>query len=162
MDFGIYTSFNGRIGRAKYWLASIILVVTFMALAFLAMVLLVGMFRGVFTFAVWRSADDIILNLVVFASQLLILYPWAALTVKRLHDRNRSGYLAAFLLVPSIITAVTDMLGLTSGSNILGPLDYVLSGFVLIVTVWFFIDLGCLRGTVGNNQYGPDPLVEKI
>jgi uncharacterized membrane protein YhaH (DUF805 family) len=80
--------------------------------------------------------------------------------VKRLHDRNRSGYLAAFMLVPSIIMAVTDMLGFTSSSNVLGPLDYVLSGFILIVTVWFFIDLGCMRGTVGNNQYGPDPLVK--
>ena len=36
-------------------------------------------------------------------------------------------------------------------------------GFVLhlvsfAITVWAFVELGCLRGTVGPNQYGPDPL----
>jgi uncharacterized membrane protein YhaH (DUF805 family) len=36
-------------------------------------------------------------------------------------------------------------------------------GFVLhlvsfAITVWAFVELGCLRGTVGPNRYGPDPL----
>ena len=26
------------------------------------------------------------------------------------------------------------------------------------ITVWAFVELGCLRGTVGSNRYGPDPL----
>jgi uncharacterized membrane protein YhaH (DUF805 family) len=26
------------------------------------------------------------------------------------------------------------------------------------ITVWAFVELGCLRSTVGPNQYGPDPL----
>jgi uncharacterized membrane protein YhaH (DUF805 family) len=31
-----------------------------------------------------------------------------------------------------------------------------LAGFA--ITVWAFVELGCLRGTVGPNRYGPDPL----
>jgi hypothetical protein len=29
---------------------------------------------------------------------------------------------------------------------------------MLIVAFWFFIELGCLRGTIGSNPHGPDPL----
>jgi uncharacterized membrane protein YhaH (DUF805 family) len=28
----------------------------------------------------------------------------------------------------------------------------------LIVALWFLIELGCMRGTPGDNRYGPDPL----
>ena len=159
MDFGIYTSFNGRINRAKYWLASIILVVVFIALLLIGTVFVVGIFRGEFTYRVWLSADDPLVFLMNFVLKLLVLYPWAALTVKRLHDRNRSGYFAAFILVPSIILAITDILGIT-GSETFNWIDGVLGGLLLVVTIWFFIELGCLRGTVGKNQYGADPLAE--
>jgi uncharacterized membrane protein YhaH (DUF805 family) len=27
------------------------------------------------------------------------------------------------------------------------------------VLVWAFVELGCLRGTLGPNRFGPDPLV---
>jgi uncharacterized membrane protein YhaH (DUF805 family) len=26
--------------------------------------------------------------------------------------------------------------------------------------IWFFVQTGCLRGTVGPNRFGPDPLGE--
>jgi uncharacterized membrane protein YhaH (DUF805 family) len=26
------------------------------------------------------------------------------------------------------------------------------------ISVWAFVELGCLLGTVGPNRYGPDPL----
>ena len=45
--------------------------------------------------------------------QLVFLYPLAALMVKRLHDRNRPGYFAAFILVPLVLKGVTDVMGLT-------------------------------------------------
>ena len=62
----------------------------------------------------------------------LILYPpffWAlaAVATKRLHDRGKRPAWFLLLLIP-----------------ILGPL-------------WLFIELGLLRGTRGENQYGPDP-----
>src|SRR6266487_727368 len=28
----------------------------------------------------------------------------------------------------------------------------------LAISVWAFVELGCLRGTPGPNRYGPDPL----
>ncbi len=26
------------------------------------------------------------------------------------------------------------------------------------ISIWGFVEIGCLRGTEGPNQYGPDPL----
>ena len=62
----------------------------------------------------------------------LILYPlffWglAAIATKRLHDRAKAPVWFLLLLIP-----------------IVGPL-------------WVFVELVCLRGTRGENQYGPDP-----
>jgi uncharacterized membrane protein YhaH (DUF805 family) len=62
----------------------------------------------------------------------LILYPpvfWAAfaLAAKRYHDRDKSPLWLALLLIP-----------------ILGVL-------------WVAFELGCRRGTDGENRYGPDP-----
>jgi uncharacterized membrane protein YhaH (DUF805 family) len=28
----------------------------------------------------------------------------------------------------------------------------------LAISIWAFVELGCLRGTAGPNKYGPDPL----
>jgi uncharacterized membrane protein YhaH (DUF805 family) len=26
------------------------------------------------------------------------------------------------------------------------------------ISIWFFIEFGCMRGTIGANAYGPDPV----
>lgn len=59
---------------------------------------------------------------------LIFLYPTLALYTKRWHDRGKSGWWTLIILIP------------------------------LIGQIWVLIELGILRGTVGPNQYGPDPL----
>jgi uncharacterized membrane protein YhaH (DUF805 family) len=66
-----------------------------------------------------------------------MLYPpfaWmiASLLVKRLHDRGSSGWQLLWVLVP-----------------VLGPL-------------WLVYVLGIGKGTAGDNQYGPDPLLVNV
>jgi uncharacterized membrane protein YhaH (DUF805 family) len=85
---------------------------------------------------------------------LLVLGTWSGLAVgvKRLHDRDKSGWwILLFWLGPSILgswqTAAPDLGG----------------GFILALAagalgIWAFVELGCLRGTPGPNRYGPDPL----
>jgi hypothetical protein len=34
----------------------------------------------------------------------------------------------------------------------------VFGGAGIAIGIWAFVELGCLRGTVGYNQYGADPL----
>ena len=56
-----------------------------------------------------------------------------ALIVKRLHDHNRSGWFAATLLIPC-------------------------AGIVF--AIWILIEVWFLRGTVGSNRFGEDPVQE--
>ena len=50
------------------------------------------------------------------------------------------------------------------GKYWLALLIYLVGGSLLlslaagVIAIWAFIELGCLRGTPGANQYGPDPL----
>ena len=60
---------------------------------------------------------------------LLLFLPTTAVTIRRLHDSDRSGWLFLVSLVP-----------------IAGPL--IMLGFM------------CTPGTVGENKYGEDPLIE--
>ena len=54
-----------------------------------------------------------------------------------------------FYAVPGILSAVADQME---------DLTLVLHLVSFAITVWAFVELGCLRGTVGPNHYGPDPL----
>jgi uncharacterized membrane protein YhaH (DUF805 family) len=149
MDFGyLYTSFEGRIGRKSYWIGTIILIV----------VMMVVMFGAIFLIGGSIVANDFQTRMVTFVLQLLFLYPSAALMVKRLQDRNRPSYFAAFMLVPVILKGLTDLVGMTGDPLNQNALDYLFNIVIFAVGIWFFIELGCLRGTVGPNQYGPDPL----
>jgi uncharacterized membrane protein YhaH (DUF805 family) len=39
-------------------------------------------------------------------------------------------------------------------------LQYVLALAGFALTIWGFVEIGCLRGTTGPNTYGPDPLLQ--
>jgi len=54
-----------------------------------------------------------------------------------------------------------------SRASVLGSMantgEHPLAGFVLglasfVISIWALVEIGFLRGTVGPNQYGPDPL----
>jgi uncharacterized membrane protein YhaH (DUF805 family) len=61
-------------------------------------------------------------------AQLAVLYPAICLGIKRWHDRNKSGWWVLIALIP------------------------------IIGGLWTLIECGCLPGTQGPNDYGPDPL----
>ena len=49
--------------------------------------------------------------------------------------------------------------GIASGiGDQMDSMGLVLHLVAFAITVWAFVELGCLRGTVGPNRYGPDPL----
>lgn len=132
-------SFQGRINRAKYWLASLIQLAIMAAAA--AMIIL-GMGDGATAMA--PLAAGLLVLAIVMVSGL-------AVGVKRLHDRNKSGWwLLFFIGAPALLEgAARAMPGMESG--ILGLLG---AG----INIWMIIELGFLRGTAGSNRFGPDPL----
>jgi uncharacterized membrane protein YhaH (DUF805 family) len=74
-----------------------------------------------------------------------------ALNAKRLHDRDKSAWwLLVFYAMPTILSTAADRME---------DAQFILLHVVSFgIGVWYFIELGCLRGTVGPNRYGPDPL----
>src|SRR6202790_2328536 len=135
---------SGRINRAKYWRS----VVLFGVAGLLAAVIL-------FTAAGIAAPLFIIMVVVVFIPWLL----WGfSITTERLHDRDKSAWwLVVFYLVPGALGQLAKAAWLAGAIGTM--LDYVvvLAGFAL--TIWGFVEIGCLRGTAGSNTYGPDPLV---
>jgi len=149
MDMGhLYTSVDGRINRAKYWLGAIVL----------GIILLLVTYGSIYAAGGSVLEQDSRTRMITLVVSLVFLYPSIALMVKRLHDRNRPGYFAAFMLVPLILKGATDVMGLTGDPLDQNALDYVFLAIIGVVGIWFFVELGCLRGTVGPNQYCPDPL----
>ena len=78
-----------------------------------------------------------------------------AVSVKRLHDRNKSGWWILLLgMLPALLYVYVDSLGpAPTGIQTLGA---VLA--ITLLLIWNFVELGCLRGTVGDNRFGIDPL----
>lgn len=87
---------------------------------------------------------------------LVILYIpliWINLAIgaKRLHDRDKSAWwLLLFYAAPGILS--------TAGSQMEDVGFIILHIISFSISVWAFVELGCLRGTPGANRYGPDPL----
>ncbi len=146
MDFGtLLFSFQGRVNRAKYWLAVLIYFVAAFILAllgFMADQIIggVGLLYG-------------IVGTVVYVA---LLVSSIAVGIKRLHDREKSGWwLLAFYVLPTVIVLLGTFLSWGAGSMAISGLFSLIA---LAISVWAFVELGCLRGTVGPNRYGPDPI----
>jgi uncharacterized membrane protein YhaH (DUF805 family) len=150
-------SFSGRINRAKWWLTVLVL--------FILQIVLVGL-----TMAVPSEGFTTLLNWIYF---ILSLWISLAAGTKRLHDLNRSGaWLVLFvggpilLLIVSLVAAGVSIGGTAFSDETLDVSQLMqLGGFVLIIfaiwlglAIWAFVWFGCLRGTIGPNDYGPDPL----
>jgi Protein of unknown function (DUF805) len=74
-----------------------------------------------------------------------------AIGAKRLHDRDKSAWwLLVFYAAPGILS--------TAGNRLEDVGFIILHVISFAISVWAFVELGCLRGTPGPNRYGPDPL----
>jgi uncharacterized membrane protein YhaH (DUF805 family) len=133
-------SFHGRINRAKYWLTMLIYAILGVILGLVGLVLGQNLAFGILAF---------IVELAAFISGLAVI-------IKRLHDRDKSAWwLLVFYVVPVALALIGTWIGMTSGSLVVPIICGVVS---VAVGIWAFIEWGCLRGTPGTNQYGPDPL----
>ena len=138
----LWFGFSGRVNRAKYWLVS--LVNTGLLLAALTMIFInVGM-------SSWSQAGVGVIVLVVLF--VVAIVSGIAVGIKRLHDRDKSGWwILLFYVVPSILSSGGSASGSLGAQGVLGLASLALS-------IWGIVELGFLRGTQGPNQYGPDPL----
>ncbi|HTR86620.1 MAG TPA: DUF805 domain-containing protein [Reyranella sp.] len=104
--------FQGRASRSEFW--------WFQLFPVLLILLLVAIYRVAPSTGPAVGTASAVLYLVLYV-------PLLSASVRRLHDRNRSGW------------------------HILWSFAPFFGGLVLLI--WF-----CMRGTPGENRFGPDPL----
>lgn len=120
----LFLSASGRIARGPFLIASAMLLgfaVLYEAIAGMTIHLLTG----------WLIYPP----LLFFATCVLS---------KRLHDRGRSGWWAALILLSLVAIWPTP--------------KHFLDFLFAVVVVWTIIELGAMPGEQGANRYGPNPL----
>lgn len=170
MDMSLFTSFDGRINRAKWWLGAIVLVVISVILNFILMMFLGGsMFGGMDAANVSAETINSMYRKIAIAQIVavaIIAYPATALMKKRINDRDRPAWLVYVFWAPTVVSLLLSLTGLgytvmdAGGVSMPGPsgLSWVVNLAGLAIGIWALIELGILKGTEGSNQHGPDPL----
>jgi uncharacterized membrane protein YhaH (DUF805 family) len=135
---------SGRISRKQFWLK--------WALPYyVILILLIALTAA--AAAGGSAGGAAVLGIITLLFVLITLWPSIAVLVKRIHDRNKSGWMALILYVPVVLS---DVIGAAVGPQ--NAASMILNVVVLVVGIWFFVEFGCMRGTIGHNQYGADPV----
>jgi uncharacterized membrane protein YhaH (DUF805 family) len=142
MDYArLWFSFRGRLNRAKYWL------VTLVNLSVLFVLFFIGFATGSWT--AFTIAGITFIPVVVSGF---------AIAVRRLHDRDKSAWwLLLFYALPAVLHGVRDELVKIQETTAF-YLAFACIVLSAIISIWALVELGFLRGTSGENRYGPDPL----
>jgi uncharacterized membrane protein YhaH (DUF805 family) len=115
-DFGdLLFEFDERINRAEFWLGTAVVWGVFF----------VGGLVAIFVAVIADEILGALLVLLLFAS---VTWMSLAVSVKRWHDRDKSGWWVFIALIP------------------------------IVGLLWAIIETGFLKGVSGRNEYGPDPL----
>jgi len=180
-------SFGGRINRAKQWAYLLVLiangiVVSFLFASMIGFAAVIAAGQGKTTFeAVFTTPQAHLFFLICCVLYLLGLYIGVAVSAKRLHDRNKSAWwLLIFFALPFILqipalmfmpemlahfSAVMEAVR-THAEPPLPPAEppfvVIMRGVATLITLWAFVELYCLRGTTGDNRFGPDPLAGRV
>ena len=162
-------SFEGRINRAKYWLATLIIlcwmIFVLMVLAAVASIFGIGGPLAINVIGISASiqlTDDdapskisLLLQLVTIPLTLLFGCCYAAVSIKRLHDRNKSGWwMVPFIVATGVYDQFANRLGGSYAAAVLGFA-------VFILFIWGLVEMYFLKGTNGPNRFGPDPLAPR-
>jgi uncharacterized membrane protein YhaH (DUF805 family) len=138
-----YADFSGRAPRAEYWWYALAIGIAAIVLSIVeSLVGLRGMVFGVYgplTVLLWLGT----------------IVPGIAVSVRRLHDTNRSGWWL-LLMVPYLLVAIMTAMALAGGGlaalGVAGLLGIV--GLVCAIVLLVFM---VLPSTPGENRYGPNP-----
>ena len=126
---------HGRLRRRDYWLFVVLISVTTSILQALTRVIL----------------DVGPLDPRVMLAGTITWWPHYAVAIKRMHDRNYSGWLVFAGWLPGYLVMAALLVGASTG--VIWGLGFIAA----IPALWLLVELGFLDGTQGDNRYGPSP-----
>ena len=169
MDWTWYLfGFEGRINRAKCWLAGLIIVCW---MIFLSALTLAGgiVSGGEITFGFdtndifgvidpasypslsWKDLPPLLVKVI---GTPLFLWVYLATSIKRLHDRDKSGWwMVPFFVVPGLYNQFANRFG----DYWIAALPFAL--IAIVFCIWGFIEMYCLKGSRKTNRFGSNPLM---
>ena len=106
-----YTQFDGRAGRPEYWF-------------FFLFNIIIGIVLGIVDGITGTFSQNFGIGLLGGVYMLAVFLPALAVTVRRLHDTDRSGWWVLVVFIPLIgglVLLVMMILGGTAGDNRFGP-----------------------------------------
>jgi uncharacterized membrane protein YhaH (DUF805 family) len=161
-------SFRGRINRASIWLG--LLVIFCWMIFVLALVAAAGGLLGatgsfhlgvndVFRLVdpeTYRSMSSANLPILVIKTvgSSLFLWVYLAISIKRLHDRDKSAWwMVPFFVLPGLYNQFSDRL---NDSYLVLPLGLIAG----LLCLWGAIEMYFLKGSRKANRFGPNPLLQ--
>lgn len=142
----LFFSPSGRIGRAAWWFATLVLLAISMGAT--------AIFHPQFFSLDDVSSPPIQVTLVDLAA----LIPTTFITMKRLADRDWPRWPAILLAILVTIFTIGTYAGRFTMADD-GPVaETIFVMAVAAMAIAIIADNGFMRGTIGQNRYGPDPL----
>lgn len=131
-------SFQGRVGRKTFWIWNVIYYA-----------IIAGLAAGL------NVLFPAIAHLILPVALVVLLLPDLAITAKRWHDRGKSSWWL-LLNVPLVIGRMAAPVGDPTQGVEPSLLSGAISIVALICGVFILVQCGFLKGTDGENQYGPE------
>jgi uncharacterized membrane protein YhaH (DUF805 family) len=139
MDWAyLFNSFNGRISRQTFWTAMVVLLMA-----------------EILAHIVAEAIQGDRLSAIV---DLAFTYPEFAIAAKRGHDREMPLWLLIIFFGAGAVLDLLAVLELSGTDEEPSMLSIFIAVPFTVLGLALLIELGFRRGTVGPNQYGPDPL----
>jgi uncharacterized membrane protein YhaH (DUF805 family) len=172
-------SFTGRLNRAPFWGFSLLLILAIMLIQSVVMSSVLGPTVAELIDQLSKgdqpSIDEVMTMFstvapragwIALVLQVVFSFPTAALCVKRRHDRNSSGVDVWIYIGLGLAISVLGLLGVgyttmeVRGATVPVPAQWlqVVQLLMAIFGIYLFLVLAFLKGTIGPNNDGPDPL----
>jgi len=141
MDWAyLFNGFHGRIGRQTFWAAMGVVIVANILACFVA--------------------DQIQGDRLSAIVDLAFVYPEFAVALKRAHDRNLPLWVLIVFFAADAAYDLLDVLGWAGTADEPSMLSLAIAVPFAVFFLALLVELGFRKGTVGANQYGPDPLAK--
>jgi uncharacterized membrane protein YhaH (DUF805 family) len=164
-----YAQFTGRSTRREFWMWVVFIIICAVVLGILDSILGLGGRTSYGGGAIgapgvtgYRYGAGVRGGILTDVFSLAILVPNIAVSVRRLHDTDRSGWWILMPIIPYAIGAIGLLSSMAGGAGaapgtgmmaIFGIAMVIGLIAAIVLLVWY-----CLRGTPGPNRFGADPL----
>jgi len=134
--FKKYLVIDGRASRSEYWWFSLFAGFSPLILSVFLALFLSGE----------QSENFIYVTFLIFS--LPFLTPWITVSIRRLHDLDKSGKIFIFLIILELIISIDEFV-LSLNSNFILIIDFI----IWVLSVYFLI-IFMFKGSNKKNKYG--------